>query len=357
MKIRPLPLVAWVALFVIGIAAKATVLTPPAPVPAAAAIDQSPDNLALKQSLDLECQNLLQMYQSTEPGAEQYVAQYANQTVVSGSPEEAAGLAAYQQIKPGVDAYNQALAAYSTRLKQLRLAPIVTGPPLATRVNLYVDLSTLLARNDVKYNLARIQAEIDGIRQALATLDAVRNMNASQLEEWQKASADASNEAWKLGASMTIDLISANLKDRGDALDQQIEQQTGSLKTETDPDKVKQIQDSIDNLGTQKARLDTALEAVAAAQGGADQGESEAGNTALEKAWELASQTGALPPGASEAKDMVDSAYLVAVQCVSAVRVDAVNANADQYLKAVTSLSQKMKQLVDLKNQTAAANP
>jgi hypothetical protein len=363
-----------IALSLADPSARAAVLTPPPPVPAASEIDQSSDNLSLKQTLDQQYQDVLQLYQATEPGAENYITQYANKTVEKGSPDEAAGLAAYQQIKPGVDSYKDALASYRTALAQLRPKTSTPTPNIAARVNLYVDPGSLLIRNEPKYDLAKIQAEIDGIRNALVQLNSVKEMNDAQLEEWQKASEKASNDAWELGANLTVDLLTENLKNRGESIDKQIEQANEALKGETDPAKLKSIQEGITDLASHKAQLEKATEAVEAAKDGVDtlgklaadgdetkdpkelQSRSQKVSEDLEKAWEIASQAGVLPPGAEQAKGMTDAAYLVAVQCVSVGQVNRANANADQYLKAVTSLSKKMEGLVDLKKAAGAAH-
>jgi hypothetical protein len=119
-RFRWFVILTWLAFLLGSPAAKAGVLTLPEPVPSAVELDQDPDNLALGQTLDQEYTDLLQLYQAAEPGAENYVQQYADKTVVHGSPEQAAALAAYQAIKPQVDQYRAALAAYSDKLGQLR---------------------------------------------------------------------------------------------------------------------------------------------------------------------------------------------------------------------------------------------
>jgi hypothetical protein len=355
----------------LGPGAWAGVLTPPASVPSAADIDQSPDNLALKQTLDTQYQSVTQLYQLAEPGAESYVQQYAKKTVVDGSPEQAAGMAAYAQIRPSVDAYNTALADYSAKLAQLRMKP-PAPPPVPSRLDMYVDPGSLLVQDDSKYQLAKIQAEIDGIKNALIQLNSVKDLNNAQLQEWQKASEKASDDAWELGANLTIDLLTENLTTRGSSIDQQIQQDTASMAGETDPAKLKSIQGAIDDLNAHKTQLEKAQEAVDAARTGADafskavEGGDSAGtqdqlsqsqkvSQALEQGWAIASQEGILPQGADKAKTMVDAAYLVAVQCVSVGQINDIAADVDLNLKAVTALSQKMEALVDLKKATAAA--
>jgi hypothetical protein len=352
-------------------AARASLLAPPAPVPSADSLDQTPDNLALKQALDNQYQEVLGLFQVAEQSAERYAQQYANKTVDAGSPEEAAGLAAYQQVKASVQSYRRALSDYSAKLAQLRPRPAPPPGPTPPAFALYVDPGSLLAKNDPKYNLAKIQSEIDGIRAALARLKSVKDMNDSQLDEWRKESEKASSDAWELGASLSVDLLTANLEARGEQIERQIGEATASMKGKTDTAELKAIQDSIDGLKTHQAQLEKAQEALEKAHSLVDSlskaaeaaggGEAEAASRdenvskALEEAWEAASQAGALPPGASEAKGMADAAYLVAVQCVSVARVNQANANAESYLAAVDSLSQKMKDLVDLKNKAAAA--
>lgn len=354
----------WLACFQASPAAKASVLPMPKPVPSADELAQDPGNLALKQTLDQEYQDVWQLYQETEPTAENYVQQYANKTVDKGSPEEAAGLAAFEAIRPQVEKYRDALAEYSGKLSQLRRAT----PPVPVRVNLYFDMRTLLAREEPKYDVSKIQAEIDGVKTALERLEAVRENNAARIEEWQKKSEKASHDALEMGANLSVDLLTSALKDRADAIDKQLQKEADLLAGETDPARRKAIQDTFKELNDHKEQLKKAQEAAEVAHEGVDrideldkatdgpeeseelQSTSQKVSKALEEAWADCDQAGALPEGAKEAKQMVDAVYLASVQVVAVGQINAANYDAEQYLKAVNSLSHQYKKLVDLKN-------
>jgi hypothetical protein len=122
-RIQRLVIIIGVALLVAPLAARAGILPQPAPVPDQSMIDPAPDNVALKQQLDQEYQNVSQMYVVVEPDEENYKSEHASKVVVVGSPEQAAALQAYAELKPKADAYRTALADYSDKLKQLKLGP------------------------------------------------------------------------------------------------------------------------------------------------------------------------------------------------------------------------------------------
>jgi hypothetical protein len=348
--------------------------TAPVAVPAESALAQDESNLDLKRSLDVRHADLLQRFQAWNQQAQAYNSQYANRDLDPKSAEYAAGQAMLSRLSSDLSSYNDDNAAFAADVARLvpRPPPPVTVP---SRVDLYVDMRTLLAQEKPKYDPAKIQAEIDGVKTALQRLDAVRENNASRIEEWQKTSEKASHDAWEMGANMSVDLLSSALKNRAEAIDKQLQNEADLLAGETDPARRKAIQDTFKELSNHKEQLEKANEAAEAAHKEVDRlskldeaddtdeeskdlrSTSEKVGEALNQAWEYYDLAGGpLPEGAKEAKQMVDAVYLASVQFVSVGQINSANDDAGQYLKAVTVLSQKMKELVDLKQKAAAEN-
>jgi hypothetical protein len=216
-----------------------------------------------------------------------------------------------------------------------------------------------------KYDSAKIQAEIAGIRKSLAILDAVHNGNASQREEWLKASEEATRDAIEDGANLTVDFLAERLKDHANLVEKELQQKNDLIINEKDQDLKKTLQDEFKQLANHKEQLERASEDLDLAHRGVDELSTidkdldEAGSKelldksrqlskTLEEAWDACDQADVLPKGASLAKSYVDAAYEITVQATSVVRMKSVNNNEAEYLNAVTQLGKKMKVLVDL---------
>jgi hypothetical protein len=366
----------WIALLGIMPAARGqSAPTAPVDVRAEADLAQNQDNLDLKHSLDVRHADLLQRFQAWNEQAQAYNSQYASRDLDPNSPEYAAGQAMLSRLSSDLSGYNNDNAAFAADVARLVPKPPPPPPPVPSRVNLYFDMRTLLAREEPKYDVSKIQAEIDGVRAALQRLEAVRENNAARIEEWQKESDKASHDALEMGANMSVDLLTSALKNRADAIDKQLQKEADLLAGETDPARRKEIQDTFKELNDHKEKLKKAQEAAEVAHEGVDrideldkatdgpeeseelQSTSQKVSKALEEAWEDCDKAGALPEGAKEAKQMVDAVYLTAVQVVAVGQINAANYDAEQYLKAVTSLSQQYKKLVDLKNAVEHQSP
>jgi hypothetical protein len=347
---------------------------PPVTVPSEDQLASSDDNLSLKRDLDQRREALMARYNDLMAQADAYDQQYAGHQFDVDSPEAAASEAEYARLSQLMQAFLADDETFKADVAKLVLKP--SPPPVSSRVNLYFDMRTLLARQEPKYDVSKIQAEIDGVKAALERLNAVRENNAARIEEWQKASEKASHDAWEMGANMSVDLLTSALKNRADALDKQLQKEADLLAGETDPARRKAIQDTFKELNDHKEQLKKAQEAAEAAHQQVDRlgkldeatndeeaseelhSTSEKVSEALNQAWELYDSTGApLPEGAKEAKQMVDAVYLTAVQVVAVGQINAANYDAEQYLKAVTSLSRQYKKLVDLKNAAQNQSP
>jgi hypothetical protein len=350
---------------------------PPMTVPSEDQLVSSDDNLSLKKDLDQRREALQERYNDLMAQADAYNQQYAGRQLEADSPEAAASQAEYARLAQLMQAYLADDAAFKADVARLVLKPSPPPPPpVPSRVNLYFDMRTLLDRQEPKYDVSKIQAEIDGVKAALERLEAVRENNAARIEEWQKESDKASHDALEMGANMSVDLLTSALKTRGDAIDQELKKETDALhNSEGDLAKQAEISARIKELNEHKEQLEQAHEAAEAAHEGVDrideldkatdgaeeseelQSTSQKVSKALEEAWEDCDKAGALPEGAKEAKQMVDAVYLTAVQVVAVGQINAANYDAEQYLKAVTSLSQQYKRLVDLKNAVQNQSP
>lgn len=349
---------------------------PPVTVPSEDQLASDDDNLSLKKDLDQRREALMARYNDLMTQADAYDQQYGGRQFDVDSPEAAASEAEYARLSQLMQAFSTDDEAFKADVAKLVLKPPPPPPPpVSSRVNLYFDMRALLARQEPKYDVSKIQAEIDGVKAALERLEAVRENNAARIEEWQKESDKASHDALEMGANMSVDLLTSALKNRGDAIDKELKKETDALHTEGDPVKQGEIQAKIKELEEHKEQLEQAHEAAEAAHEGVDhideldketngaeeseelQSTSQKVSKALEEAWEDCDKAGALPEGAKEAKQMVDAVYLTAVQVVAVGQINAANYDAEQYLKAVTSLSQQYKRLVDLKNAVQRQSP
>lgn len=192
-------------------------------------------------------------------------------------------------------------------------------------------------------NLTQIRTRIKGIEDALRRLDASHRLDATDRAEWIKQSNDATKDAYKLGASLTLDLAGHLADDQIKAIDAKIDEGGGD-----------DVVNALEARKTQLEHLKDGIEKSEKVVDIADKTGEEESKSQLEKIYDLCEKGNLLPEGTSEAKDMIDASYAVAQQAVSVERINQLNDNADRYLGAVDALGTRMKSLVRLEKAVIA---
>jgi hypothetical protein len=203
-----------------------------------------------------------------------------------------------------------------------------------------------------------IKREIEGIQNALRQLNKSMTLDASQREEWEKESEQATHDSWALAGSATLDLIGAHADAKVKSQDKELKHCLDLLSGTVEPDRREQLHTAYAVLKDRKdelERLHSAIETVHDAydinadltdvkyEGDNPQALSEHG---LEAIWKAGEKLKIIPPQASVAKTYVDLSYLVAEQAASALRLGALNRNSDEYLAATKVLKARMETLV-----------
>jgi tetratricopeptide (TPR) repeat protein len=212
-------------------------------------------------------------------------------------------------------------------------------------------------------SLSKIQAEIQGVQEALKRLTRSTSIDANERKEWEKRSADALRDSYALGADTTANVLTAYTQRQIDAAKKELWRANDMLASETDPNRREQLHTAFSALNDRKVELEQAKDAVEKAHDAVDilkkaqditySKDQEDSESLIEKAWNVCDKLKILPGWASPAKIIVDASYDIMVQAFSAQRINALDANSEQYLKALDVLSNRMKTLVKLKKAQA----
>jgi tetratricopeptide (TPR) repeat protein len=204
---------------------------------------------------------------------------------------------------------------------------------------------------------AAVRVEIQGIQAALSRLQQAINLDASQRREWEKMSTSALHNAYELGADATLDILDDKLTTQLDAIDPELKHELDLLSGETDADRRSQLHTAFGALKNRKDELERAHNAVEHAHDAIDilgttseaaAGEQEGAEGLLESAWNACGKFKLLPGWAGQSKAIVDASYDITVQVFSMRQITQLNANSEQYLKAVRELKGKMEALTQL---------
>ncbi len=220
-----------------------------------------------------------------------------------------------------------------------------------------------------------LREQLAGIREALRRLNKTIASDASQRDEWKKATNDAMGRAWKRLKGMAVD---EGLRFIGDGIDQQlasvneqIKRAVTKLSGETDPAGRERLHAAVRLLNEQRDAIrDAQREAQAVLPklkqtkktlDTIDYAESNPGDlekflkggfmlfkTALEqpKIQQALKFGGQFAKGAKYAESIVESSYDVTVELVAWKRIDQLNRNSEQYLWAVDRLQRSMEKTV-----------
>ena len=258
----------------------------------------------------------------------------------------------------------QQIAHYRELVKQFNedLSQAVSNP---TPTSASTEISTVSADDrpalDVaqRYNPAQIAEEIEKFREALKRLNEENSTDEKERQELLEKSEATTRNAYFLGAKATLDALTAYTDRQLVTQTKQIDTERNQLINELNPDRREQahhafkaLMDRKNELLESKEHLERVQDAVDAAEKltslALDKKEEESKNL-LEQGWEFCDKLKLLPPGAAQAKSMVDAYYDVAVQAFCVQQINILNDTAGDRLKAITALSNKLKQLEDIR--------
>jgi tetratricopeptide (TPR) repeat protein len=219
--------------------------------------------------------------------------------------------------------------------------------------------------------LEKTRQDIKGVQKALEELQKSMAGDASQREEWEKESAKASRDAYFTAGDLALTMLGDHLDQQLKANDEELTHVDDLLISETsDPDRREQLELAFKALEERKDELLSAQEAVdhgadvlKIAQTATDfaHGDAEPENP-VEIAYDACKKLqDGFPPEVQPFVDKVtrpvdfgrvaiDGCYEACVQAASVSRISQLNQNSESYLKAVATLSDRMKTLVKLEN-------
>lgn len=205
---------------------------------------------------------------------------------------------------------------------------------------------------------ALIQPKIAGIRDSLKQLNKAMTLDASQRKEWDAASANATQSAFTMAGSATLDLLGAHVDHKIKEADQELKRSVDLLSSSTDTNRRDQLHSAFSALKARKTelvRLRGSIEETQGAYSGSTEGIAQSQTSkreaALESIWSAGEKLKIIGPEGSAAKSIVDACYLVTVQAASVLRIRQLNRNQDQYLAALKVLKTRMETLVKASKQ------
>lgn len=215
-------------------------------------------------------------------------------------------------------------------------------------------------------SISKVQAEIQGVQEALKRLKRSTSLDAEERKEWEKRSDNALRDSYALGADAAVNVLTACTERQIKAQKKELWRANDMLAGETDPNRREQLHVAFRVLNDRKVELEQikerlekahdAVEILNTTQDMAYSKEEEESKNQIEAVWVACDKLNILPKGASQAKAIVDASYDITVQAFSLQRINALNANSEQYLKTVDVLSKRMKTLVELKKAQAQTN-
>jgi len=218
----------------------------------------------------------------------------------------------------------------------------------------------------------KLRTQVKGIQEALRRLDKSAQLDASERKQWEEETKQAFQNAWNRGQSMLIDEtigvlgkgFDLQLKDAN----KEIRKAVDKLAGEIDPARRERLHAAIKLLGKQRDEIQTAQQTVHQSlkeakqiSDTADWAKSKSGDMekSLRGVYDIVKMTlgdpkvqkalkigGKYAAGAGYAQSIADSAYDVTAEIVSWKRINQLNRNSEEYLKAVGKLKEKMEEVV-----------
>jgi hypothetical protein len=218
------------------------------------------------------------------------------------------------------------------------------------------------------YTRAEIQLQIRQVQNALRQINRSIQLDASQRSEWENMSSNATQEAWKKLGEATVDAIMSGFKWYNQSEINSKVEEAINLNGQHLPLYLNPAEADLQVLEGEKTFIHRGEAAVDAIHMGVNVGDAattavsserrENGLNAtldgveavdaLGKFGNLPGPTGAL--GAT--RKLIDAGYLDAVQLTSVSKLSALNANSEQYLKAVNALNARLTNLVQMEKTT-----
>jgi len=287
--------------------------------------------------------------------------------VLHGSAKAVQGEAEAKLLEQKAEAYLASLQKFNARAAQLRTTPD-PGPHLEFGDPQLV--ATTAAERELTSsphlsleNLSKVQSEIADVQAALRRLNQSRKLDADERAEWEEKSGKALQDSYILGSGAMLDVLGANASRKIEAQETEIRRATDLLSGETDSNRRVQLHSAFAAMSDNKRQLEEvkdniekahdAVDGLKALKGLVFEQKEKESKTLAEAAWEVCSKFKILSPEASQAKAIVDASYDILVQSYSLQRIGQLNANADQYLKAVDVLNKRMEILVKIKKAEA----
>jgi hypothetical protein len=222
----------------------------------------------------------------------------------------------------------------------------------------------------------QLRAEISGIQQALKRLSQSQKMEAAERAAWEKATDDATLDAWSRGIDMATEGVTSKLHSVVDKHMKTLEQEmqyTVLLRASNEADATKRavLDGQFKKLLEDKESLETAMKRFEWVKQHGDEFNSalKVGIWAKEKPEDLEGTLEGVrqlmdnllkDPGVQKAlqltpagtgvityaSSILDSSYDIATEVIGIKRLGQLNQNSDEYRVAVTQLQEKMKATV-----------
>jgi prefoldin subunit 5 len=339
--------------------------SPPVEVPPLPPELSAPAFQTYRQELEQERAAIMERFQRWKARASAFNVKYGGQEFDEDSQEAKDGAIEQAWLSREEQDYQRLANAFKAKVGKLT----EIDPVDATRET--------PTDEPAQKDLIKVQAEITEVQRALETIEHSEGLDAASRKEWEDRSSAATRDAFVLAGHSTLDALAALTQRKIAAANAEFRRANDLLMGEggTDAasvDRRDQLQsaigaigNSIEELKRAKERIDDAHDAVdifdklkdtvrkgdQSTQEMEYSSREEEARNAIETAWNDCDKLNMLPKGARQTKTAVDAWYDVTVQVVSVRRLNELNANSEQYLKAVRALSQRMTDLVKIKKE------
>ena len=210
------------------------------------------------------------------------------------------------------------------------------------------DLTVAFRRSRTAARLvAVVPLQIAGIQNALRQLNKSLSLDASQRQEWERASERATRDAKWMAASATLDLAGA-------VADEQIGDTETDIKEAVRLHRARRALRGhladLQNLRGAVSKVHDAFDVIHTANTIDD----ETSEPEIEAIWKLGEKLKIISPTWSASKSIIDATYLIWVQADSVLRIKQINRNQDRYLAALRVLKARMEAAVKASKDLAA---
>ena len=271
--------------------------------------------------------------------------------------------ARFDKYQEGLKAYKAERAAWDGEVRQLW----AKANSLMAEAN-----RQRAAENARREAVQKLKGQVAGIQEALRRLSKSMLSDASQRAEWEKATQEAMKNAWDRGKGMAVDeglgVLGKRLENQLESANQQIQRAVTQLSGEKDPARRERLHAAIKLMGQQRDEIRQAKSLVVDRLGdakkmidGVDYATSDPGDLekSLKGAFTIVTTTlgdpkvqqalkigGSYAAGAGYAQSIVESSYDITAEVISWRRINQLNRNSDEYLKAVDRLKGNMERTV-----------